>query len=37
MTLLQNNFARHYNTNRAPLSLAFTPFWLSSNKGTKHI
>merc|ERR1712002_776410 len=32
-TLLQHNFDRHYLTNRAPLSLAFNPFWLSSNKG----
>ena len=32
-TLLQNNFNRHYSTNRAPLSLSFTPFWLYSNKG----
>merc|ERR1711892_339961 len=32
-TLLQNNFERHYLTNRAPLSLAFNPFWLTSNKG----
>jgi len=33
LTLLQHNFDRHYLTNRAPLSLAFNPFWLSSNKG----
>ena len=34
-TLLQHNFERHYLTNRAPLSLAFNPFWLrgDSNKG----
>ena len=32
-TLLENNFNRHYSTNRAPLSLSFTPFWLNSNKG----
>ena len=31
-TLLENNFERHYSTNRAPLSLSFTPFWLKSNK-----
>ena len=31
-TLLQHNFERHYSTNRAPLSLSFTPFWLKSNK-----
>ena len=31
-TLLNNNFERHYTTNRAPLSLSFTPFWLYSNK-----
>ena len=32
-TLLENNFNRHYSTNRAPLSLSFNPFWLYSNKG----
>ena len=32
-TLLQHNFERHYTTNRAPLSLSFTPFWLNTNKG----
>jgi len=28
-TLLDNNFQRHYTTNRAPLVLAFNPSWLS--------
>jgi len=32
-SLLQQNFLRHYNTNRAPLSLSFDPAWLISNKG----
>lgn len=31
--LLQHNFERHYSTNKAPLSLAFDPSWLISNKG----
>ena len=33
LQLLQHNFNRHYNTNRAPLSLSFDPSWLISNKG----
>jgi|ERR1740124_172302 len=32
-TLLQHNFERHYKSNKAPLSLSFNPFWLTSNKG----
>jgi len=32
-SLLQQNFVRHYSTNRAPLSLSFDPAWLISNKG----
>jgi len=31
--LLNQNFERHYGTNRAPLSLSFDPSWLISNKG----
>ena len=31
--LLQHNFDRHYNTNRAPLSLSFDASWLVINKG----
>jgi len=31
--LLQTNFERHYSSNKAPLSLAFDPSWLISNKG----
>jgi len=31
--LLQHNFMRHYETNKAPLSLSFDPAWLISNKG----
>jgi len=31
--LLQHNFLRHYETNKAPLSLSFDPAWLISNKG----
>merc|ERR1712114_34621 len=31
--LLQHNFERHYNSNKAPLSLSFDPSWLISNKG----
>ena len=31
-SLLQQNFVRHYSTNRAPLSLSFDPAWLISNK-----
>jgi len=31
--LLQHNFLRHYNSNKAPLSLSFDPSWLISNKG----
>jgi hypothetical protein len=34
--LLDYNFEHHYNTNRAPLSLAFNPAWLlSKSKGTE--
>lgn len=32
-TLLEHNFKRHYQSNRAPLTLAFNPSWLISNKG----
>ena len=31
--LLEHNFNRHYNTNRAPLSLSFDTAWLQVNKG----
>ena len=33
LKFLQHNFKRHYETNRAPLSLSFDPSWLISNKG----
>jgi hypothetical protein len=32
-SLLTHNFLRHYESNRAPLSLSFDPSWLISNKG----
>jgi len=32
-SFLENNFQRHYSTNRAPLSLSFDPAWLQVNKG----
>lgn len=32
-SFLENNFQRHYSTNRAPLSLSFDPGWLQVNKG----
>lgn len=31
--LLEHNFNRHYNSNRAPLSLSFDAAWLEINKG----
>jgi len=31
--LLVHNFNRHYESNKAPLSLSFDPSWLISNKG----
>jgi len=31
--LLRHNFDRHYQTNRAPLSLSFDAAWLNVNKG----
>ena len=31
--LLRHNFNRHYQTNRAPLSLSFDAAWLKVNKG----
>ena len=31
--LLQHNFARHYSTNKAPLSLSFEASWLVTNEG----
>ena len=31
--MLRHNFNRHYQTNRAPLSLSFDAAWLQVNKG----
>lgn len=35
--LLNNNFDRHYNSNRAPLGLHFTAAWFKRNKEFKNV
>merc|ERR1711922_77906 len=35
--LLVHNFNRHYDSNKAPLSLSFDPSWLISNKGFDNV
>ena len=32
-----HNFNRHYDSNKAPLSLSFDPSWLISNKGFDNV